>query len=151
MAGIEINMPVKGIADNGEVLFGAEDVMREIQLIIDGNAAECAAYRFRIDELKTRCNELAAQVEQLSKSYAACRKLIRIHGKARAEAHLAAEKANFKLRVYEENKADHDRETAARAVATAINACEYCGADGQAWRSELEQHAMKIRAGEVEP
>ena len=35
----------------------------------------------------------------------------------------------------------------AEAVESAIEACGYCGTDGEAWRSELGQYAHQIRNG----
>lgn len=37
-----------------------------------------------------------------------------------------------------------DAEIKAQAVEDAINACRYCGTDGEAWRSELEQYVIKL-------
>lgn len=71
----ELNLSVKGVSPSGELLLGAEDVQREIQLIIDGNEAECASYKqsladrtAELEQVKRVANELSAQIAEVNEN-----------------------------------------------------------------------------------
>lgn len=57
---------------------------------------------------------------------------------AKLEESLLAHKKGWQASVERSN------EIKAQAVEDAINACRYCGTDGESWRSELEQYAIKL-------
>lgn len=106
------------------------------------------------EELERERNELAAQVERLTvmpytKTRAEFMESLGVDGMSADKKRLinaAWDRAEW---FFNQRAALLKAQWQAEAIDSAINELSYCGCDGQAWASELEQYAIKLRAQEA--